>query len=239
MVQAPGPARMPTTRWSLVARAAGDDGPRREALGLLCGLYWRPLYSFVRRAGHSADDAAELTQEFLTRLIERGDVERTSAERGRFRSYLLAALRHFLANHWRELRARKRDPGAPLLALDAGAAEQGYRAEPVEIEDPEKLYLRRFAMECVRHALEALEQECQRAGKGELFGRLVPALLGELPAGDQARLASELGMSSGALKVATHRLRRRFQEHVRAQVADTVEDDAAVEDELRALLAAL
>lgn len=238
MAPAPGPARMPTTRWSLVARA-GDDGSRREALGLLCGLYWRPLYAFVRRSGHSPDDAAELTQEFLARLIERGDVERTSAERGRFRSYLLAALRHFLANQWRQAQARKRDPGAPLVALDAGAAEDGYRAEPVEIDDPEKLYLRRFAMECVRHALEALEQECQRAGKGELFGHLVPALLGELPSGEQAALASELGMSSGALKVATHRLRRRFQEHVRAQVADTVDDDDQVEDELRALLAAL
>lgn len=239
MAQALGPARMPTTRWSLVARAAGDAGPRREALGLLCGLYWRPLYSFVRRAGHSPEDAAELTQEFLARLIERGDVERTSAARGRFRSYLLAALRHFLANDWRERRAHKRDPGTPLVPLDVGAAEDGYGVEPVEIDDPEKLYLRRFAMECVRHALEALEQECRRAGKGELFGHLVPALLGELPAGDQARLALALGMSSGALKVATHRLRRRFQEHVRAQVADTVDDDAEVEDELRALLAAL
>lgn len=239
MAPALGPARMPTTRWSLVARAAGEEGSRREALGLLCGLYWRPLYAFVRRTGHSPEDAAELTQEFLARIIERGDVERTSAERGRFRSYLLAALRHFLANHWRELRTQKRDPGAPLVAIEVGSAEEGYGCEPVELDDPEKLYLRRFAMECVRHALEELEQECRRAGKGELFGRLAPALLGELPSGDQARLASELGMSSGALKVATHRLRRRFQEHVRAQVADTVADDADVEDELRALLAAL
>ena len=239
MSTALGPAHFATTRWSMVARAVGSGEDQQAALSALCGLYWRPLYSFVRRSGHDADEAADLTQEFLARFLERRDLEKTSPERGRFRSYLLQAMRNFLANEWRRGQAHKRGGGASTLSLDAELAEDGYRAEPVEPTDPEQLYLRRFAMTAVSQALARLEQDCVRADKAALFSALRPSLLGEMEAGELQQLAAALTMSPGALKVAAHRLRRRFQELVREQVADTLDDPAQIDAELRALLAAL
>jgi RNA polymerase sigma factor (sigma-70 family) len=233
------PRRIATTRWSLIARAASSQEDRRSALGSLCELYWYPLYSFVRRAGHGPDDAADLTQEFLAQFLERRDVEKTSPERGRFRSYLLQAMRHFLANEWRHRNAQKRSGEQPPIRIDALAAEQRYAIEPADPVDPEQLYLRRFAMTAIGIALSALHDECRQAGKEPLFVALQPALVGEIEAGDYQRLTESLSMSPGAIKVAAHRLRKRFQEHVRSQIIDTLDDEIEVEDELRALMAAL
>jgi RNA polymerase sigma factor (sigma-70 family) len=233
------PRRLATTRWSIIARAASSSEDRQRALATLCELYWYPLYSFARRAGHHAEDAAELTQEFLTRFLERRDVEKTSPTRGRFRAYLLAAMRNFLANEWRASQAHKRAAAAPAIAIDAAFAESRYAAEPAAIADPERLYLRRFAMTLLDAALAELEVECRRAGKAALFGALRPLLTGEPEPGEHQRIADELDMSASAVKVAAHRLKRRFREVIRAQLADTLEDERDLDEELRTLMAAL
>lgn len=233
------PRRFATTRWSMIARAAVPSEEQREALGALCELYWFPLYSFARRAGHEAEDAAELTQAFLASFLERRDIERTSPERGRFRSYLLQAMRNFLANEWRRRKAQKRGEGELPIRIDAHDAEERYAAEPAELVDPAQLYLRRFAMTALGHAVTALEEECREAGNHALFVALRPALVGELDAADCERLAGELGRTAGAVKVAAHRLRVRFRERLRGHIVDLLDDDADADDELRALLAAL
>jgi RNA polymerase sigma factor (sigma-70 family) len=240
------PRRLATTRWSMIARAASPSQDQQQALGELCRLYWFPLYSFARRAGHLPEDAADLTQEFLASFLARRDVEKTSPERGRFRSYLLQAMRHFLANEWRKQRAQKR--GELPISIDVPGAEARYAAEPgaelggadaAHLADPARLYLRSFAMTAVAHALRALEEECREAGHHALFLALQPALIGELEDGELARLAAPLGRSPGALKVALHRLRASFRDHVRAQILDLVEDEADADDEIRTFLAAL
>jgi RNA polymerase sigma-70 factor (ECF subfamily) len=233
------PRRFATTRWSVIARAAAPSDEQREALGALCQLYWFPLYSFARRAGHDAEDAADLTQEFLASFLERRDLERTSPARGRFRAYLLQAMRNFLANEWRRRRAQKRGAGELPIRIDARDAEERYAAEPAELVDPAQLYLRRFAMTALGHAVTELEEECRGAGNHALFLALRPALVGGLDGDDYARLAGELGRSAGAVKVAAHRLRARFRELLCEHVAGLLEDEAEAEDELRALLAAL
>lgn len=233
------PRRFATTRWSMIARAAAPSEEQHVALGELCELYWFPLYSFARRAGHSAEDAADLTQEFLARFLERRDLEKTDPERGRFRSYLLQAMRNFLSNEWRAQKAQKRGAGELPIRIDAGDAEARYAAEPAGVADPERLYLRRFAMTAVEHALHALEEECREAGNHAVFLALRSALVGEIEAGDYERLAAELARSTGAVKVALHRLRTSFRGHVRAHIVDLVENEADADDELRSLLAAL
>jgi RNA polymerase sigma factor (sigma-70 family) len=243
------PRRLVTTRWSMIARAAAPSQDQQQALGELCRLYWFPLYSFARRAGHSPEDAADVTQEFLASFLERRDLEKTSPERGRFRSYLLQAMRNFLTNEWRKQRAQKRGAAGLPIEIDVPGAEARYAADPgasaaeaagrADLADPERLYLRSFAMTAVSHALRALEDECRDAGHHALFVALQPALVGELEAGDLERLASPLGRSAGALKVALHRLRVSFRDHVRAQIVDLVANEAEADDEIRAFLAAL
>jgi RNA polymerase sigma factor (sigma-70 family) len=240
------PRRLATTRWSMIARAAVPSRDQQQALGELCRLYWFPLYSFARRAGHLPEDAADLTQEFLASFLERRDLEKTSPDRGRFRSYLLQAMRNFLANEWRKQRAQKRGAGELPIEIDVPGAEARYAADPgaapggrADLADPARLYLRSFAMTAVAHALRALECECREAGHHALFVALQPALVGELEAGDLERLASPLGRSPGAVKVALHRLRASFRDHVRAQIVDVVEDEAEADAEIRSFLAAL
>lgn len=241
------PRRLATTRWSMIARAAAPSGEQQQALGELCRLYWFPLYSFARRAGHSAEDSAELTQEFLSEFLARGDVGKTSPERGRFRSYLLQAMRNFLANEWRKERAQKRGGELPRpLQIDLSAAEARYASEPslassgrADLADPEQLYLRSFAMTALGNALHTLEEECRAAGNHALFLALRPLLVGELEPGELERLARSLERSTGAVKVALSRLRANFREQVRHHILDLVDDEANADDEIRAFLAAL
>jgi RNA polymerase sigma factor (sigma-70 family) len=224
-----------TTRWSLVA--AAKDPAARQVLAELCGLYWYPVYAFFRRRGHSADDAGDLTQEFFARLIEKAGIAGADRAKGRFRSYLLGACRHFLTNEHDRAAAQKRGGGRVIGSLDFSDAERRYAAEPADDRTPEQLFERRWALTLLDGVLAGLRAEYVTAGQEPLFDRLKSSLTGE--AGSYADLAAELGMTEGAVKVAAHRLRRRYRDRLRAAIAETVETDDDVEAEIRDLFAAL
>ncbi len=233
--------RFPSTHWSIVlaARRRGATEPARAALAALCEAYWYPLYAYVRRRGHDSEEARDLTQAFLTRLLERGFLPGARPERGKFRSYLLGALKHFLANEWDREHARKRGGEQSILPLDFASGESRYRLEPADARTPETIYERRWALAVLEAVLGRLAREYESAGKSDTFGQLRPFLTGEGERGSYSRLAEETSMTQGALKVAVHRLRRRYRELLRAEIAQTVETPAQIEAELRHLLAAL
>lgn len=238
---APPPAGgFATTRWSLV-RAAGDHAApeSRAALEALCGIYWYPLYAFIRRQGHDADRAQDLTQEFFARLLERDDLAAVDRSKGRFRSFLLTACKHFLCNVYDRAHARKRGGGRGPLPIDAVVAEGRYGREPSHDETPERLFERRWALALLDQVLARLRQEYAAAGKDRLFDRLKGHLTGEADGLPHARAAAELGLSEGAVKVAVHRLRKRYRELLQDEIVQTLDDPAEVEDEIRALFAAL
>jgi len=218
----------------------------REALGELCEAYWYPLYAYLRRRGRDADEAHDLVQGFLVRLLERGDLA-ASPEKGRFRSYLLGALQHHVANEKRREGAKKRTPDRPLVSLSPDEAESRYVHEPANEETPERLFERRWALALIERALATLREEARERGRLALTEALLPRLVSPAEARPLRELADELGLSEGALKVAHHRLKRRLAECIRAEVLDTVavaptEGNAPgepLEDELRRLFAAL
>jgi RNA polymerase sigma-70 factor (ECF subfamily) len=229
-----------TTRWSLVVAAGGDDSSAaRAALSTLCETYWYPLYAYVRRRGSNADDARDLTQGFLTSLLERRDFRNLRQDRGRFRAFLLASLQHFLSNDAARGRTQKRGGGVTLLPFAFDEAEGRYRFEPVETATPETLYERRWALMVIERVLGTLRQEWESEGRGPEFDELKSCLLGQNPAGGYAALAGRLGSTEGAVKVAVHRLRRAFQSRLRNDIAETVSDAAEIDDEIRYLVRAL
>lgn len=233
-------SRFATTSWSLVARAGERDAATaRAALETLCGAYWYPLYAFLRRQGRGADEAQELTQAFFCELLEKQRVPQARAERGRFRSFLLASLRNFAANRRRDERALKRGGDRRFESLDFAAGERRYRDEPADRETPERLFERQWATAVTQAALRGLEAEYAEAGKAELFGRLAPLLLDDGGDASHADRAAAWGMSAGAIRTALHRLRLRCRERVREEIARTVADDGEVEDEMRELFTAL
>ncbi len=209
----------------------------RKALEELCRAYWYPLYAFVRNRGYSSSDAQDLTQSFFARLIETGGFASADPERGRFRSYLLGAMKHFLANEWRRAQALKRGGGATFVELDALEPEARYALEPALSTDPDAGFDRQWAQESIARALEKLQAELETSGKGELFEALKGSLTGEEPA--RGETAARLGMTEGAVKVAVHRLRKRYRELLRAEIAETVSDPSDVDDEMRHLVDAL
>lgn len=216
---------------------AGVDS--RQALAELCRLYWYPAYGFVRRGGRSPEDATELTQEFLTRLIERNDFSRVDPEKGRFRSWLLGALKHFLANEWDRETAAKRDRRREV-PLEATDAEDRYLREPSHDIDPEKLYHRRWAMLLLERVLGRLREECVRDGREALFEKVKGLLVG--PEGEDPvyrPIAEALGVPVDGFKVTVFRLRQRFGKLIREEIAETVERPEDIEDEIDFLLAAL
>jgi RNA polymerase sigma factor (sigma-70 family) len=225
-----------TTRWSVVLDATGA-APSREALEELCGTYWFPLYAFARRQGRTHEEAQDLVQAFFARFVEKQDWN-VAPDRGRFRSFLLASMRNFLANERHREHARKRGGGNVLVSIDRDA-ERRYELEVPDGETPEIAYERRFALELLDRALEELGNEQRRAGKEGQFARLRPLIGGAVEELPYAELAAELATSEGALRVAVHRLRKRFGELVRRAVLDLVEDPAEVEDEIRGLLEVL
>jgi RNA polymerase sigma-70 factor (ECF subfamily) len=239
----PGDRAFATTRWSIVL--AAQDGRNahhgesavRTALGELCQRYWYPLYAFVRRQGHAPHDAQDLTQEFFARLIEKQWLASVVPDRGRFRSWLLASMRHFLANEWNRLGAQKRGGGALVLSLDETNAEGRYLHEPPDPLDAAQLFERRWALTLLDEVLARLRTEMEAAGKSAHFEALKPALTGEPIAHTEA--AARLGMSEGSVRVTVHRLRERYRELLRAAVADTVDSPAEIEAELQHLFAAL
>ncbi|HYX20268.1 MAG TPA: sigma-70 family RNA polymerase sigma factor [Thermoanaerobaculia bacterium] len=232
-------ARFQTTHWSLVlAAGTGQSAESRVALEELCGAYWFPLYAFIRRQGFDAEDARDLTQAYFARLIEKRDLEDVKPELGRFRSFLLASVKHFISNELDRERARKRAPEAPLLSLDAADAEGRYRVEPVDGLTPEAVYERRWAATVLDRASERLRTEWGQGEKASRFESLRGYLTDDGPAPYRA-VGETLGMSEDALKVAVHRLRRRFGALLREEIAATVREPADVDDEIRHLLAVL
>lgn len=234
LVQSP---EFPTTRWSMVLDAVTPERESRAALEDLCGTYWYPLYAFVRRRGASHEEAQDLVQAFFTRLVEKRDW-RVDPARGRFRSFLAAALRNFLANDRDRALAEKRGGGVTVVSLDADGGSR-FAAEPLEPLTPEQLFERDFALALLDDALERLRAEQAHAGKAQEFSALSPYLGSDTGTPPYPRLAVELKASEGALRVALHRLRRRYGELVRLAIADLVRDPSDVEEELSALLKAL
>ena len=235
-----GSRHFATTRWSLVLAAGQRSSPQSSAaLATLCENYWYPLYAYVRRRGHDADEAQDFTQAFFARLLEKNDLAAADPERGRFRSFLLASLKHFLANEWDRNRAQKRGGCRSVLSIDFGTAEERYRAEPAHDLTPEKIFERRWALVLLENVLARLHDESAQAGKADSFDRLKGFLTGEQPAVTYGQLAAELNTSEGALKVAVHRLRRRYRELLRAEIEETVADPQEIDQEIRDLFSAL
>lgn len=227
------------TRWSIVLSARDHQSPQStQALETLCKNYWYPLYAFVRRQGHKPHDAEDLTQAFFTRLLERNSLVSVDPSKGKFRSFLLASLKNFLANEWDKNNAQKRGGGKPFISIDREAAEESYRFEPIDKLSPEKIFERRWAMTLLDRTLQRLETEYTADGKIALFAELKATITGE-PAAGYAAIAVRLNTSEGAIKVAAHRLRQRYREHLRAEIAETVTTKDELEDELRNLFAAL
>jgi RNA polymerase sigma-70 factor (ECF subfamily) len=234
------PGRFATTHWSLIVAAReGEAAQAQEALAALCQAYWYPLYGYIRHQGHPADRAQDLTQEFFARLLEKDFLGTVDPEKGKFRSFLLAACKHFLANEHDRERARKRGGDRHGLSLDFRDADGRYAHEPAHSETPDRLFERRWALALLDQVLARLRGEYETAGKGRLFECLKGRLTGGTGGAPHARAAAELGLSEGAIKVAVHRLRKRYRELVREEIAHTVEDPGQVEDEIRALFAAL
>lgn len=234
-----GPAHsdFSATRWTLVLSAArGPQTPRAAAaMAELCGMYWYPLYAFIRRRGYDATEAEDLTQEFFARLLDKHYLAGVAPEKGKFRSFLLAAVKHFLANEYDRVQAQKRGGGRKVIALDALRADSRYGLEPTDEATPEKLFERGWALTVLSEVLARLATEMAAEGKTRLF----EGLRGFLTGGDEvsyAEAGARLGMTAGAAKVAVHRLRRRYRQLLRDQIAETVADPAEIDDEIRYLI---
>jgi RNA polymerase sigma-70 factor (ECF subfamily) len=228
-----------TTRWSLIAAIDGSPSVQsRAALASLCETYWYPLYAYVRRKGHQAAEAQDLTQAFFAELLEKERFQLADQERGRFRSFLLAALNHFIANQWRAANAQKRGGGNIPLSIDVAGGEVRYRHEPSHALTAERIFERRWAMTLLEQTISRLSDEYALSDKAELF----EALKGHLGQGTTTpyrEVAERLGMSETAVKVAAYRMRKRCGQILRDEISHTVTDPQSVDDELRQLFAAV
>jgi RNA polymerase sigma factor (sigma-70 family) len=241
MKDPPGPRQFATTHWSLVGAARPDEASRtraREALGELCRAYWYPLYAFVRSRGYSAIDAQDLTQAFFARFIETDGFASADRQCGRFRSYLLGAMKHFLSNEWHKAQTQKRGGDVKFIEFNAIDPEARYAGVMEQSDNSERLFDREWALQTVAGALKELRDEMAKAGKSEQFDALKGTLTGqdELP---RDQIAARLNISEGAVKVAVHRLRQRYRNLLRAAIAETVSNKADLEDEMRHLIAVL
>jgi RNA polymerase sigma-70 factor (ECF subfamily) len=230
-----GRASLSTTHWSVILRAGGGGAGSAEALASLCDTYWYPLYAYARRRGYPVEDAQDLTQGFFVRLLARDLVAKVSPERGRFRSFLLTSFKHHLANEADAAAARKRGGGQQVLSLDN--AEARYEREPVDHLTPEGLYERQWALTVIGKVLNELEREAEQDGKRAQFQELRLLLTDD--ENTASTVGARLDMTEGAVRVAVHRLRRRFAELLRERIAETVESAEAIDDELRHLLEAV
>jgi RNA polymerase sigma-70 factor (ECF subfamily) len=236
----PSPARFPTTQWSRVVSAGDpDSSAARESLAELCGAYWYPLYAFIRRRGHDPERAADLTQDFFARILEKHLLAEADPARGRFRSFLRAVCADFLANRHDWEHAQKRGGGRIALPIDAADAEGQYARELADELTPERIFDRSWALTLLGRVLERLGREYDEAGKAATFAALRDALAGDADAPSHAAVAARLGSTEGAVRVAAHRLRRRYGELLRQEIAATLADPAQVDDEIRDLFAAL
>ena len=222
-----------TTHWSLILRASASEAEVNDALETLCRLYWRPVYAFIRRRGATSHDAEDLTQSFFTFLLEKRALKSVGPEKGRFRSFLLAALVNFLHNDWDRRNALKRGGAVPIVPLDVAALEDLYHDEQNQLLPPEAVFDRRWSADMIDRALATLKNECVRAGKARLFSACEFAISRELTPPMRAALAAELKTRDGAARVAVFRLRRRFGELLRSEVLQIVENPGEVDEEIR------
>jgi RNA polymerase sigma-70 factor (ECF subfamily) len=229
-----------TTQWSVILAAGGSQSSlSREALTLLCQKYWYPLYVFARRRGHDEESARDVTQSFFARLLEKKSIKIANKDRGRFRSFLLVSFKNFLSNEWDRERAGKRGGGKTQVSLDLRDAEGRYLREPVDPRTPEEAFDRRWALEQLDRVLGFLGEEMRETGAEKKFGLLTEFLIGESSSKTYAEVANDLDMTEGAVKVAVHRMRRRFGLLLRAEIARTVSSDEEIEAEIRYLISAL
>ena len=223
-----------TTRWSVVLAARGESSPASaEALESICRIYWPPLYALVRRQGHAPPDAQDLTQEFFARLLEKNYLHAADRQKGRLRTFLHVALKRFLANEWDRARAQKRGGGVAPVSFDTAMAEERYLQHGTEAFSAERIYERQWAMTLLEQSHAKLRAEYQAARKEAEYDLLKGTLTAERGAILYAELAAQLHTTEGAARVAVHRVRKRFRELFRATIADTVEDAAEVDDEVR------
>lgn len=225
------------TRWSIIAAARdiGAGSKYKRAMSELARSYWPPLYAYLRRRGHAPEEAEDLTQAFFAKLIERNDLKSVDSAKGKFRSFVLAALKHFVSNERDKARARKRGGDVQIISLTSGEAESKYNLDPVDASTPEQVFNREWAVTILNRVVEKLQDEYRKRSQLEIFEALHGTLTGGITAG-YATLAGKLGTTEGALQVAAHRLRKRYREMLRDEVAQTVSDPALVDEELRELL---
>lgn len=234
------PRSFATTHWTMIVTAGRDASPEaRRAMGSLCEAYWYPVYAFIRRQCGDADEAVDLTQGFFTRLLEKRHLAGLERGRGKFRWWLLLAVKHYLANERDRARAAKRGGGRRPVSIDADDAESRYRLEPSHGVTPERIFERRWALALLERVLSNLQQECLAEGKGRLFDALKESLGGGGHEGRYAQVAAELQMGEGAVRTAAHRLRRRYRELLRHEIAQTVETAEQVDEEIQFLFEAV
>lgn len=223
----------------MVLNAGLSEGTSaRDALAELCQRYWYPLYAYVRRRGNSPEDAEDLTQGFFTRLLELNSLAAVRREKGKFRSFLLASLNHYLSDEWDRERAQKRGKGR-VISLDASMAEERMTLDPADGLTPEKLFERKWAMTLLESAVESVQREYELAGHGRMFMALRFSIVGEKAAESNSTLSITLGLSEASVRVAVHRLRRRFRQLLRDEIGKTVATKPEVDDEIRHLFRAL
>jgi len=208
------------------------------ALEELCRTYWFPLYAYVRRRGHNKEDAEDSVQAFFARFLAKNYLEGLSAERGRFRAFLLASLKHFLINEWKKSQRLKRGGGEALLSLDWETADTKFQVAATNEPSPDRTFDREWALALLVKVIERLKKECEADGKMKLFEQLKIFLTASKDGTAQAQVAKALGMEEGAVRVAIHRLRKRYRELLRDEIAQTLADDADVDEEMRALFGA-
>jgi RNA polymerase sigma-70 factor (ECF subfamily) len=229
-----------TTSWTLVAAAADHpDENSREALARLCQTYWQPVYAFIRRNGYDSDQSQDLSQGFFTLLLEKNYLLDADRERGRFRSFLLTSVKHFLANEWDRTHALKRGGGHSLISIDMVEAERWYTPETMVETTPESLFERRWAMSLLERVMAKFRDEFIAAGKGDQFDKLSVFLNRERESARYEETARQMGLSAGALRIAVHRMRQRCRKLLREEIAETVSTPEQADDEIRFLLAIL
>ncbi len=235
-----GPRTFPVTQWTAVLAAGSSPSPESDAaLERLCTLYWYPLYAFVRRSGYSPADAEDLTQEFFTRLLEHKWISAADPHKGRFRSFLLMIIKRFLAKEWDKARTLKRGGQVRFVSLQFDTAETRYRQEPADTRTPDQMFERHWTLALLAEVLKRLREEYARDGKVGLFETLEPCLIGKHELQPYASLATQLGMSEGAVKMAVSRLRERYRQCLKEEIGHTVASRGEVDDELRHLFRVL
>lgn len=233
---AASPRIFATTHWSVVLAAVQrESAPALHALETLCRAYWYPIYAYVRRKGYKPEEAQDLTQEFFAQLIAKDRFRLADREKGRFRTFLLAMLDYFLAREWSRAHRQKRGGQFKFVSLDQQTPEERYQLEPADLETPERKFLRQWALAVLKQAMNALQKECEANGRAPLFREAKNLISGEFHGAAYTQISKNLGMSEGATRVAVHRLRQRYGELLRREVAHTVTSEEEVDEELRYL----